>query len=210
MHILQSWVGAAQYPEGDEYSGEMIGDRRKPSIKVEIERSGDQWRTTGVDQHFTPDGSANLKAYSDRPRAKAKQKTAFERVALADRHYSRLEQLSQELDAELENGLLSAEDWVYGRKQLDKRLDACWNTLCKLRRWSPEEKDEEIYSVCIQSLEEKRQQKSLDTDMTQNVSFLHDLAESLSEGNFFKGKLKKLLTAKDKISKIINIIKRKD
>lgn len=202
-HIIQSWVGAAQYPEGDEYSGEMIGDRRKPSIKVEIERSGDQWRTVGVGQHFTGNGCANLKAYSDTPKAKARQKTAFERITLADRHYSRLEQLSQELDAELENGSLSAEDWVYGRKQLDKRLDAGWVRLCKERGWSPEEKDEEIYSVCIQSLEEKRQQKSLDTDTTQNVSFLHGLAESLSEGNFFKGKLKKLLTAKEKIIQII-------
>lgn len=50
MYVLNSWVGAAEYPEGDEYSGEMVGDRRKPSIKVEIERSGDQWRTVGVDQ----------------------------------------------------------------------------------------------------------------------------------------------------------------
>lgn len=206
MHILQSWVGAAEYPEGDEYSGEMIGDRRKPSIKVEIERSGDQWRTVGVDQHFTGNGCANLKAYSDTPKAKAKQKTAFEKICTADRRYERLEQLSQELDGQLEAGELSVEDWAYARKQLNKKLDACWNTLCKLRRWSPEEKDEEIYSVCIQSLEEKRQQKSLDTDTTQNVSFLHDLAESLSEGNFFKGKLKKLLTAKEKISKIIQII----
>lgn len=170
-------------------------------------------RSTKLDDvmpHILPDGTANIARYADTPKTKAKQKTAFERITLADRHYSRLEQLSQELDTELENGSLSAEDWVYGRKQLDKRLDAGWVRLCKERGWSPEEKDKEIYSLCIQSLEEKRQQKSLDTDTTQNVSFLHDLAESLSEGNFFKGKLKKFLTAKEKISKIINIIKRKD
>ena len=50
QYIVNSWVGAAEYPEGDQYSGEMVGCRSKPSIEVKIERSGDQWRTVGVNQ----------------------------------------------------------------------------------------------------------------------------------------------------------------
>ena len=42
-HIVQSWVGACEYDEGDTYNGQQIGNRNQKSIGVLIERSGDQW-----------------------------------------------------------------------------------------------------------------------------------------------------------------------
>ena len=44
LHILSSWVGAAEYDEGDTYSGEQVGRRSQKSIGVTIECDGDQWK----------------------------------------------------------------------------------------------------------------------------------------------------------------------
>lgn len=65
LHILSSWVGAAEYDEGDTYSGEQVGRRSQKSVGVTIERDGDQWKG-----HITPDGRANLAAYSDKPKGR--------------------------------------------------------------------------------------------------------------------------------------------
>ena len=142
QYVVNSWVGAAEYPEGDQYSGEQIGHRNKPSIGVQIERSGDQWRTVSVDQHFTGNGAANIKAYTEptqpTPKGKppAKKKTAYETIALADNHYERLCNLSEALDLQLENGELEFTDYAYARKNLDKRIDKAWLRVCKDRQWN--------------------------------------------------------------------------
>lgn len=199
-HILQSWVGAAEYDEGDSYNGQQIGNRNQKSVGVHILRSGDQWK-------------ANISAYADeQPKKKpVKKKSAFEQITLADRHYQRLENLSIQLDEELESGQLSTEDWTYARKQLDVRLDKGWQRLCKLRGWNPAEKDKEIYSLCLEEMEEKHQQKRtqkpVDNQQEQGLSFSHELVNSLSEENCFKLPLKKLLTAKEKMVKILEILK---
>lgn len=174
--------------------------------------------TEEIPMHLHMRGNcANINAYAqedEKPKtqAKAKPKSAFQRANLADAHYERLEQLSQELDAELDAGQLSFEDWTCARKQLDKRLDRAWLRLCQAKNWNPAEKDEEIYSLCLDEMEAKRQQKQVDSKAGHNVgfknpSFAHELAESLPNTNCFKPILKKLLTAKEKLSKIIDIIK---
>lgn len=219
-HILQSWVGAAEYDEGDPYSGEQVGNRNQKSIGVHILRSGDQWKANNptecdLKNHFNNNGSANIRAYSDmetpKKKTASKKRSAFEQITLADRHYQRLENLSIQLDEELESGQLSMEDWTYARKQLDVRLDKGWQRLCKLRGWNPAEKDEEIYSLCLEEMEEKHQQKrtqkGVDNQQEQDLSFSHELIGSLSEENCFKKPLQKLLTAKEKMVKILEILK---
>lgn len=214
QYIVNSWVGAAEYPDGDQYSGEQIGNRNKPSIGAQVERSGDQWRSVGIDQHFTNTGAANINAYRDpeaKPKQPAKKKSAFEQICLADRNYSRLEQLSQKLDEELEQGMLSFEDWTYARKQMDRRLDRAWCRVANLRGWDVREKDEEIYSLCLEEMEEKHQQKRtqkpVDNQQEQGLSFSNELIDSLSDGNCFKLPLQKLLTAKEKMVKMLEILK---
>lgn len=212
-YLIQSWVGAAEYPDGDQYSGEQIGNRNKPSMGIQIERSGDQWRTVAVDQHFTSTGAANIRAYaeSDKPktRAKTKPKTAFERVNLADAHYSRLEKLSQELDTEYEQGLLSHEDWAYARRQLDKRLDAGWVRVCKVRGWNPAERDEEIfYSLNIKALTAKQQASTIPTSHQESsVSWSDEWLASISDDNIFKRPLQIVLTSWKRAAKMLAIVK---
>lgn len=209
-HIVQSWVGSCEYPEGDQYSGEQIGNRNKPSIEVQIERSGDRWRTVGVDQHFTKTGAANIHAYSDpqqNPKRQVKPKSAFEQVNLADKNYERLLDLSTGLDMEHESGKLSTEDWIYARKQLDTRLDKAWQKVCHCRGWNPAQKDEEIYSLCIAEMEQKRKlktmQNNVDNKAEQGAGFAQEVVDSLSSENVFKKPLKKLLTAKEKLVKML-------
>lgn len=194
QYIINSWVGAAEYDEGDSYSGEQIGNRNQKSVGVHMLRSGDQWK-------------ANIAAYAEQEKPKrtpVKKKSAFERANLADAHYSRLEQLSIELDEELGDGNLSIEDWTCARRQLDKRLDSAWQRVCKAKNWNTEEKDEEIYNLCLPEMQQK---KVVDKVGQDGLSFGHSVVESLSETNCLKIPLKKLLTAKEKMVRILHIIK---
>lgn len=144
--------------------------------------------------HMRDGNMANLAAYDEpaqiqKKRAAKPKASAFERTALADRHYSRLEQLSTELDAQLENGELSLQEWGYARKQLDKRLDAGWARLCLCRGWSPAEKDAEIYSLCVADLQAKAAQHKSAVKQSRWALFaegLADVMESLSDDNTFK------------------------
>lgn len=199
-HILQSWVGAAEYDEGDSYNGQQIGNRNQKSVGVHILRSGDQWK-------------ANISAYADeQPKKKtAKKKSAFEQADLANRHYERLEKISCDLDAELDRGEITASQWAMARKQLDKRLDRAWQRVADANGWDAQEKDQELYSLCLSEMQEKhkqkRTQKSIDNQQEQGLSFSHELIDSLSEENCFKLPLQKLLTAKAKMVKILEILK---
>ena len=64
-HVIQSWVGAAEYDEGDTYSGEQIGNRNQRSVGVAFERSGDGWSARKLPDVWTADGKPNIKAFSD-------------------------------------------------------------------------------------------------------------------------------------------------
>ena len=130
QYIVQSWVGSAEYDEGDTYNGEQVGHRNQKSIGVHVTRSGDQWY-------------ANTAAYAEpEKKAPAKKKVdAFSSIMLADKNYTRLSNLSEALDAQFDNGELSLEDWAAARKNIDKRLAAGWLRVCKERSWCPEGKD---------------------------------------------------------------------
>lgn len=172
--------------------------------------------TEEIPMHLHMRGNmANIAAYAeaDKPKTRTKEKpktkTAFERVNLADAHYSRLEKLSQELDAEYEQGLLSHEDWVYARRQLDKRLDAGWVRVCKLRNWNPAERDEEIfYSLNLKGLTAKQQADTMPTSQQESsVSWSDEWLASIPDTNFFKRPLQIVLTSWKRAAKIAAIIK---
>lgn len=191
-HILQSWVGAAEYDEGDSYNGQQIGNRNQKSVGVHILRSGDQWK-------------ANIIAYAaEQPKKKpVKKKSAFEQITLADRHYQRMENLALQLDAEYEEGSLSNEDYLYAMRQIEIRKEKAWIRLCKVRGWNPEQIDEEFE----QEIFEESHKKHVDNAFIEGLCFTHSVIESLSKGNIFKKAFKKVLTVKQKLDKIITTAK---
>lgn len=159
-----------------------------------------------LEHHFNQNGSANIQAYAEADKPKAKPKTAFERVNLADAHYSRLEKLSQALDSEYEQGLLSNEDWVYARRQLDKRLDAGWVRVCKARGWNPAERDEEGFSR--NPLTTKQKASTMPTSQKESsVSWSDEWLASISDDNIFKRPLQIVLTSWKRAAKIVGIVK---
>lgn len=165
-----------------EYSGQMIGDRLSKSSQL----------------HFKKNGMANIDLYADEdPKKKtAKKKSAFEQITLADRHYQRMENLALQLDTEYEQGYLSDEDYIYAIRQIEIRKEKAWVRLCKVRGWSPEQSDQEEFY-----------KKDVDNNQEQGLSFSHELIDNLSDGNCFKIPLQKLLTAKEKMVKILEILK---
>lgn len=201
----QDWDGVS--PNGRQFKNAFTQEVRDLSgSEYWKARKANNPTECDLKNHFNNNGSANIRAYADMetPKKKTvKKKSAFEQITLADRHYQRLENLSIQLDEELESGQLSMEDWTYARKQLDARLDKAWQRLCKLRGWNPAEKDDEIYSLCLEEVEEKRTKKPVDNAFVQGISFTHAVIESLSEGNIFKKAFKKVLTAKQKLDKIL-------
>lgn len=196
-YLIGSWCNADEY----DYSGEQLMGSRTPGRSTKLD---------DIMPHVLPNGQANLARYADAPpKPKAKPKSAFERVNLADAHYSRLENLSQELDAEYEQGLLSNEDWVYARRQLDKRLDKAWQRLCLCRGWQPEERDKEIfYSLNIKALTAEQQASTMPTSQQESsVSWGDEWMASVSDENLFKRPLQIVLTGWKRAAKMANIVK---
>ena len=154
--------------------------------------------------HMLPSGMANLKRYGDpvTPVSKTPTKpklTAFDKVCTADRTYSRLCALSEELDNQLEGGEIDLESWAYARKQLDKKLEKSWSTICRLRNWneSGESLDsslDEGLTFSPEDIEESSfrwEKQRVKRELTGNVVF-----DSLRENNVFLGlfiKVKKIM-----------------
>ena len=144
--------------------------------------------------HMLPSGMANLKRYGDpvTPVSKTPAKpklTAFDKVCTADRTYSRLCALSEELDNQLENGELDLTDWSFARKQLDVKLDKSWKAVCRLRNWneSGENLDSSLDSGLTFSLEDIQSQQIVEKN--KRKTHVHTgwvVVDGLSEENVFK------------------------
>ena len=211
-HIVQSWVGACEYDEGDTYNGQQIGNRNQKSIGVLIERSGDQWKAGNVDQQIPTfiNGRANVAAFAEpvtKLKTPAKPKlTAFDKICTADRTYSRLCALSEELDNQLENGELDLTDWSFARKQLDVKLDKAWKAVCRLRNWneSGESLDSSLDSSLSFSLEDIQEARDIgEKQRVKRELTGNEVFDSLSQNNVFLGlfiKVKKIM----KIMKALN------
>ena len=191
-YVLGSWANADEF----DYSGEqLMGHRQGKSVCMD---------------HMLPSGMANLKRYGDpvTPVSKAATKpklTTFDKICTADRVYSRLSALSEELDNQLEGGEIDLESWAYARKQLDKKLEKSWSAVCRLRNWneSGESLDISLESGLTFSLEGI--QEARDTGEKQRVK--REMTgwgtiDDLSEENCFRGlfcKVKKIMMFLQKI-----------
>jgi len=84
-HIIQSWVGACEYDDGDTYSGEQIGNRLQKSIGVTIQRSGDQYKAEAQQPPVWLNGRANVSAFADdKPDKQAKPKPGQNVISWVD------------------------------------------------------------------------------------------------------------------------------
>jgi len=192
-YVLGSWANADEF----DYSGEqLMGHRQGKSVCMD---------------HMLPSGMANLKRYGDpvTPVSKAATKsklTAFDKICTADRVYSRLSALSEELDNQLEGGEIDLESWAYARKQLDKKLEKAWSTVCRLRNWSEsgEPLDNHLDSGLSFSLEDSQEARDIGEKQGRKRELVgNEVFDSLSETNVFLGlfiKVKKIM----KIMKALN------
>ncbi len=182
-YLIQQWNDASSY------SGEMIGNRLKESTDL-----------------FLANGKANIGLFEEKPKATVKKKTAFQSISLADSNYERLCGLSEALDAQLDNGELSFEDWTYARRQIDERLAKAWSRLCKARNWSESGEPLDNFadsglSFSLEDVQEARdigEKQRVKRELTGNEVF-----DRLSENNVFLGlfiKVKKIM----KIMKALN------
>ncbi len=190
--VLGTWANADEY----DYSGEqLMGHRQGKSVCMD---------------HMLPSGMANLKRYGDpvttATKTPAKPKlTAFDKICTADRAYSRLSDLSEELDNQLEGGEIDLESWAYARKQLDKKLEKSWSAVCRLRNWTAEGEplDNSLDSGLSFSLEDIQEAR----DIGEKQRVKRELTgwgtiDDLSEENCFRGlfcKVKKIMMFLQKI-----------
>lgn len=130
QYIVNSWVGAAEYDEGDTYSGEQIGNRNQKSVEVPIRRSGDQWKS---DIPTFVNGRPNIKAFAEPEQKKEvkKKKSVADSIDLAERHYQRMEAMSIALDEEYFAGEIDEERYELLRYKMDARLIRAWKRLEK-------------------------------------------------------------------------------
>lgn len=189
--MVQSWVGS--HENEPDYNGNQCGERNVRSSEV----------APLYDQY----GNANIKAFSDealRKKAPSKpKKSAFQTVALADSHYERLANLSEELDKELESGKLSFDDWAYARKVLDVRLEKAWQRLSKARGWTNDNEPMLPYAEDFTLHLEAPIGLRIDYSILPSDSVF----SSLKDDNFFKQCACLVLTALNKVSKMWNVSK---
>ena len=113
-YVLGSWANADEF----DYSGEqLMGSRHGKSVCMD---------------HMLPSGMANLRRYGDpveqKPAAKPKKSVA-DSIDLAQKHFDRIEKLSEELDEEYFDGEIDQARYDLLRYKLDERLIRAWRRL---------------------------------------------------------------------------------
>jgi len=182
-YLIQQWNDASSY------SGEMIGNRLKESTDL-----------------FLANGKANIGLFEEKQKAPAKKKVdAFSSIMLADKNYTRLCNLSEALDLQLDNGELNLEDYAAARKNIDKRLASAWLRVCKERNWTAEGEplDNSLDSGLSFSLEDVQEAR----DIGEKQRVKRELTgwgtiDDLSEENCFRGlfcKVKKVMMFVQKV-----------
>ena len=127
-YVLGSWANADEF----DYSGEqLMGSRHGKSVCMD---------------HMLPNGMANLRRYGDpveqKPAAKPKKSVA-DSIDLAQKHFDRIEKLSEELDNEYFDGEIDQARYNLLRYKLDERLIRAWRRLEKENShiWQKEDRE---------------------------------------------------------------------
>jgi hypothetical protein len=195
--MVQSWVGS--HENEPDYNGNQCGQRNVRSSEV----------VPLYDQY----GNANIKAFSDeallaKKKSQTKKTSAFDSIMLADRNYSRLCGLSEQLDAELDQGLIDLESWAAARKNIDQRLAKAWARVQRERGWEGQEELLALEQYPSQPLDftldigHSRALRINANPIDYSVLPQDSLFNSLSDENLFKISYTKLLTAVKWMAKI--------
>ena len=186
-YVLGSWANADEF----DYSGEqLMGHRQGKSVCMD---------------HMLPSGMANLKRYGDpveqKPKVQTKPKlSAFDKVCTADRSYEKLCTLSEELDQQLDTKQISWDDYIYARKQLDKKLERAWGAVCRNRGWTNDNEELQTYSLDTKAHIEHSRVLTIDYSILPSNSVF----SSLKDENFFKQCACLVLTSYKALSKLLN------
>lgn len=192
-YIIQDWQNAA------EYSGEMIGRRLARSQEL-----------------FLPNGKANIALFADEePKAK-KKKSVADSIDLSERHYQRMEAMSEALDEEYFAGEIDEERYQLLRYKMNERLLKAWKRLEKdsLPVWQKQEEKQAASGPCGVALgHTENAYNSGKSLLKQHIATDYSIIPSdrvfshLSDGNIFKIFAAKLLTAKRSVAKMYTVVK---
>lgn len=117
MHVIQSWS------DGAAYSGEQIQARL----------------SQGKALHFKKSGMANTELYTQDDEKPKSKPSIRDRISLADRHFSRMEAMSKELEDSLDNGTVTLIEYQQLKPIMNARLEKAWLRLSKQHGWVEEE-----------------------------------------------------------------------
>lgn len=138
QYIVNSWVGAAEYDEGDTYSGEQIGNRHQRSVGVAFERSGDGWSARKLPDVWTKDGKANIAGFTDealglnQKKAPAKKTVPIaHQIVPQEKTLDRLDKQEAELYKAFENEEISEEEFKQLIFALEQKRNRAWKSRCK-------------------------------------------------------------------------------
>lgn len=190
--MVQSWVGS--HENEPDYNGNQCGERNVRSSEV----------APLYDQY----GNANIKAFSDealQKKGKTKKTSAFDSIMLADRNYSRLCGLSEQLDTELDQGLIDLESWAAARRNIDQRLAKAWARVQRERGWEGQEELLALEQYPSKGLDftlelEAKKPRQYDYSILSSTSVF----SSLKDDNFFKQCTCLVLTGYKALSRLLN------
>ena len=195
--MVQSWVGS--HENEPDYNGNQCGERNVRSSEV----------VPLYDQYV----NANIKAFSDeallaKKKSQTKKTSAFGSIMLADRNYSRLCGLSEQLDQELDAGQIDLESYCAARKNIDQRLAKAWARVQRERGWEGQEELLEPEQYPSEGLEftldfEPKTQRQYDYSAIPNNSVFAEL----QDGNSFKIIYTHVLTACKCLAKLTSTAK---
>ena len=192
----EDWDGLS--PNGRQYKNAITQETRNLSGQ-------EYWNARKADYpsqetEVWKDGKANIAGFADslaKPKA-AKKTSAFDSIMLADRNYSRLCGLSEQLDVELDQGLIDLESWAAARKNIDLRLEKAWQRVLKER---PELIEQEQYpSQPLDFTLDIGHSRALRIDYSILPS--DSVFSNIKDDNLFKVFYCKLLTVLGNVSKL--------
>jgi hypothetical protein len=179
-YLIQQWNDASSY------SGEMIGNRLKESTDL-----------------FLANGKANIGLFEEKPKAPAKTKSVLDSILLADRNYSRLCGLSEQLDTELDQGSIDLESWAAARRNIDNRLEKAWARVQRERCWDDQPEELPELSFSLEACTEQRRGFRIDY----SVLSADSVFSGLKDDNLFKIGYTICLTVVNKLTKLWNVSK---
>lgn len=200
-YLIQSWNDASSY------SGEQIGNRLKTSTDL-----------------YLANGKANIGLFEEKPEAK-KKKSVTDSIDLAEKHFQRMEKLSEELDDEYFTGEIDEERYELLRYKMDTRLLKSWARLEKESKpfWEAEDRKLGNDFECVKrgvshskgmtTLCGENAYNSGKSLLKQAIAIDYSIIPGnsvfshLSDGNIFKIFAVKTLTAKRNVAKMYTVVK---